>query len=173
LNPSRIAALATLRRMGARIAIGRQRSSGAEPSGDVIVRGGGTLRGVSIEEHVVPNLQDEIPALCAVAAFARGRTRIVGAAELRVKESDRLKTTVALLRSFGARARELKNGIVVDGPASLRTPKFTDTHGDHRIGMAAAILAAGARAAIVVRNADCIATSFPGFKEVWTAAFGG
>ncbi|HXW77548.1 MAG TPA: hypothetical protein VEJ20_09070, partial [Candidatus Eremiobacteraceae bacterium] len=173
VNPTRTAALAVLRRMGASIDSAREREVHGEPVADIIVRGGAGLTPFEIGHDVVPALIDEIPALCAVAASAHGTSSVRGAAELRGKESDRIATTAALLRAFGVRVDEHPDGIDVHGPARLGAPAAIDTHGDHRIGMSAAVLACAARAPIVIDGARCIATSFPGFDAAWRKAFGG
>jgi 3-phosphoshikimate 1-carboxyvinyltransferase len=171
INPTRIAALAVARAMGVHIRIGNRRTQSGEPVGDLSVRGGAALRAVDVEPQLIPLLIDELPAICALAALARGTSRIGGASELRRKESDRIATTVALVRSFGAVALARKDGMVVTGTPSLRAPAAVNTQGDHRIGLAAAILAAGAGAPLEIADAKCIATSFPGFLKTWRAAF--
>jgi 3-phosphoshikimate 1-carboxyvinyltransferase len=172
LNPTRIAALDILQAMGARIQISKRRLWSGEPVADVVVTGGAPLRGVAVPTRLVPILIDEIPALCALAVTARGTFTVRGASELKVKESNRITTTVALLHSFGADARALADGIVVRGGNELRAPRRVNTHGDHRIGLCAAILAVAAQAPITIDDADCIATSFPRFAQTWKAAFG-
>ena len=173
LNPTRAAALGVIRRMGGRIKISAHKRWNDEPVADISIRGGAPLKNVRIAMRVVPNLIDEIPALCALATTARGTFSVRGAAELKVKESNRIRTTVELLRSFGADAQALGDGIVVHGGRKLGAPRIVETHGDHRIGLSAAILAAAAGAPITIRDVDCIATAFPRFAETWKAAFGG
>jgi 3-phosphoshikimate 1-carboxyvinyltransferase len=172
VNPTRSAALDVMRRMGVRIQISNRTQWSGEPVADIVVAGGAPLRGVTVPARLVPILIDEIPALCALAVTARGAFVVRGASELKVKESNRIQTTVALLRSFGADARALADGIVVRGGKELRAPRRVNTYGDHRIGLSAAILAAAARAPITIDDADCIATSFPKFEQTWKAAFG-
>jgi 3-phosphoshikimate 1-carboxyvinyltransferase len=171
INPTRTAALEVMSRMGADLHVARRRDRSAEPVADLSIQGGAPLRNVTIKATLVPNLIDEIPALCALACIARGVFSVTGASELRVKESDRIATTVDLLRRFGADARAHDDGITVRGGAELRAPRSVPTHGDHRIGMAAAILAAATRSALRIDDSDCIATSFPGFAAVWRASF--
>ncbi len=172
INPTRTAALEVMTAMGARLRITRRRSWSGEAVADISIKGGAPLRGIAIPASKVPNLIDEIPALCALAAMARGSFSIRKAAELRVKESDRIQTTVDLLRNFGAQARPLEDGIVVTGGQALRAPRSVSTRGDHRIGLTAAILSAAAGSSLVIRDAPCVATSFPDFPRVWRAAFG-
>jgi 3-phosphoshikimate 1-carboxyvinyltransferase len=171
VNPTRTAALDTMVGMGARIDVTNERVLSGEPIADIVVTGGSLLRGLSVRPEDIPNLIDEIPALCALAAFASGDFTVRDAAELRAKESDRIATTVALLRSFGVAADELPDGIVVHGGHPVSPPSSVDSHGDHRIGMSAAILAAGAASPIEIENSDCIATSFPDFEKTWRSAF--
>lgn len=170
VNPSRAAILSILRAMGVAMTIRKRRHGGSEPSADVQVRGGSTLRTVTIPKVVVPQIIDEIPALCALAAAIPGTFAIRGAAELRHKESDRIQTIGALLASFGVRHRLYADGLSIRGGA-IQAPKGVRTFGDHRIGMAAAVLAAAARAPITILDCACIETSFPGFAQTWRAAF--
>jgi 3-phosphoshikimate 1-carboxyvinyltransferase len=171
INPTRTAALGVMRAMGMRISLSRRATWTGEPVADLMVTGGAPLRGVTVAAPLVPILIDEIPALCAIAATARGVFIVRGAAELKVKESNRIKTTVELLKRFGAAAKALPDGIEVRGPSRLRAPKRVNTRGDHRIGMAAAILAAASDSPITIEDSECIATSFPGFAATWRTAF--
>ncbi len=171
VNPTRTAALDAIVGMGARIDVTNERVLSGEPIADIVVKGGSPLSARPIRAEAVPNLIDEIPALCAFAAFAFGDFEIRDATELRAKESDRIATTVALLRSFGVAADELPDGIVVHGGRPVSPPLNVDSHGDHRIGMSAAILAAGAGSPIEIEDSDCIATSFPDFENTWRSAF--
>ena len=171
VNPTRTAALEVLRRMGAPVRLVRRRMWTNEPVADLQITGGAALRNVAVPGRLVPNLIDEIPALCALATIARGTLCVRQAAELRVKESDRIETTVRLLRAFGADARALDDGIVVHGGNKLRAPRSVRTSGDHRIGFAAAILAAASHSCITIRDSECMATSFPGFVRIWREAF--
>jgi 3-phosphoshikimate 1-carboxyvinyltransferase len=171
VNASRIAALDVVTRMGADVAFTNRRDVCGEPVADVTVRGRAGLRAAEIRPDQVPNLIDEIPALCALAAGANGEFAIRGAAELRTKESDRIATTAALLRAFGADVQEFTDGLTVRGGRPLRAPERVSTGGDHRIGMSAALLALATGAAIEIDGADCIATSFPGFEAAWCSAF--
>jgi len=159
-----------LRDMGAHIGIRALRERHGEPSADIEVVSASPLRGVELDPARIPNVIDDIPLLCAVAASATGTFVVRGAAELRLKESDRITSTVALLRAFGVAVAELPDGISVRGGRPLRPPERIDTGGDHRIGMTAAVLAAAARAPIIIDDADCITTSYPGFDGAWRAA---
>jgi 3-phosphoshikimate 1-carboxyvinyltransferase len=114
----------------------------------------------------VPSLIDEIPVLCVAAALAEGTTTFADAAELRVKETDRVATTVALLQALGAGAEPRPDGIVVTGRAGAPLSGGTvDSYGDHRIAMAAAVAALGAGGPVTVNGWDATATSYPSFEE--------
>jgi len=123
----------------------------------------GQLNGITVGQADVPAMVDEIPLLACVAACASGETRITGASELRVKESDRIATTVANLRAIGADAEELFDGLVVRGTAGQSLWGRVVTDGDHRIAMAFAILGARRGNAIEIDDPDCVAVSYPGF----------
>lgn len=163
LNPRRTGLLQALRLMGADIRVENERVSGGEPVGDLVVRHA-RLRGVELPEALVPDMIDEFPALFVAAAVAEGRTVIRGAAELRVKESDRIATMAAGLKAIGAAIEETPDGAIIEG-GSLRGGEV-DSHGDHRIAMSFAV--AGLLAEEPIRIADCanVATSFPGFSEL-------
>jgi 3-phosphoshikimate 1-carboxyvinyltransferase len=171
INPTRTAILGILRRMGVQLTIRPLRRRGAEPAADLLVKGGAPLRCVPVPVSIIAQIIDEIPALCALAASARGTLRIRGARELRYKESDRIKTIAAMLRHFGVKVKVFPDGITVNGGSSLRSPARVSTYGDHRIGMATAALAAAARARVTISNAACLRTSFPGFVSCWREAF--
>ena len=172
VNPSRIAALDVMRRMGVQLATRDEVILSNEPRAHISVAGGAPLRSVRIGADDVPNCIDEIPALCALAALAGVRLEVRGAAELRVKESDRIAATAGLLQAFGARVDELGDGLIVREGYPLRAPERIGTLGDHRIGLTAATLAASLAAPIEINDAECIATSFPSFASQWSAAFG-
>ena len=163
LNPRRTGLLHALRLMGADITIEHQRESGGEPVGDLLVRHA-PLHGVELPESLVPDMIDEFPALFIAAAVASGRTAIRGAAELRVKESDRIATMASGLRALGAAIEETADGAIIHG-GKLGTGSV-ESHLDHRIAMSFAV--AGLVASGPVRINDCshVATSFPGFLEL-------
>ena len=172
VNPTRTAAFEVMRAMGARLRIRPTGEEHGEPVATVGIEGGTSLRAFEITPRMVPGLIDEIPVLCALAALAEGESVVREASELRVKESDRIASTVRLLRAFGAEASETEDGIVVRGGSPLHEPPAIETHGDHRIGMTAAALAAAIGGPVEIRDASCIATSFPEFAERWCEAFG-
>ena len=156
------AALAALREMGGEIElVGRERIAG-EWIADVHVRGGATLRGISIVREAIPTLIDELPLVACLAAYADGETRVTGAEELRVKESDRIAVVVGNLRTLGAEAEELPDGFVVRGTSPVLRGRVV-THGDHRMAMAFGILGALPGNEIEIDDPDCVAVSYPAF----------
>ncbi|WEN13655.1 3-phosphoshikimate 1-carboxyvinyltransferase [Rhodanobacter sp. AS-Z3] len=160
LNPRRTGLLQALQLMGADITIEREREAGGEPVGDLLVRHA-PLHGIELPEAIVPDMIDELPVLFIAAAVASGRTIIRGAAELRVKESDRIATMATGLRALGAQIEETPDGAIIQG--GRLGGGVIETHLDHRIAMSFAV--AGLVAAAPVRINDCghVATSFPGF----------
>jgi 3-phosphoshikimate 1-carboxyvinyltransferase len=169
LNPTRLGFVSVLRRMGARIELHRKGESGGEPFGDLIVEAA-PLVGTAIEEGEIPSCIDELPVLAVAAAVATGRTTIEGAAELRVKESDRIATVAAMLRAFGVDVAERPDGLVIEGVGSIRSGRLRggsriDSFGDHRIAMAAAVGALVADGDTTIVDADAAVVSFPRFFD--------
>ena len=166
LNPRRTAFMDVLRRMGADIECEVSDACGAapewEPTGNLTVRGG-RLKGTVVEGDEIPNLIDELPLVAVVGALAEGETVIREAAELRVKESDRIKTTAAALRVFGVPVEEYPDGLRIAGGRIVRGGGQVESRGDHRIAMASAVLSLFADAPVCIRGIACIATSYPGF----------
>ena len=152
--------LDVLRRMGAEVTVSE--SPSVARAWDVRVRAAG-LRATDIEPHEIAGLVDEIPALAVAAALADGTTTVRGAEELRVKESDRVATTAAMLRAFGIEVDELPDGLVITGAGAPLRPGTVDSDGDHRIAMAAAILALAADGTSTISGFDAVDTSYPGF----------
>jgi 3-phosphoshikimate 1-carboxyvinyltransferase len=161
VNPTRTGFFDALREMGARVELESVRDEGGEPVADVLVRPG-ALRAIELGGDRVPALIDELPLVACVATRAHGETRIRGARELRVKESDRIATVVANLRAIGAHAEELPDGMVIEGSDAPLAGRVA-THGDHRLAMAFGILAALPGNRITVDDPDCVAVSFPTF----------
>lgn len=166
VNPLRLGFFETLREMGADISEDVRRDPIGEPIADLVVRAS-KLSGVAPPPRRAPAMIDEFPILAVVAAFAQGETRIEGAAELRVKESDRITTMVEGLRACGVDADELQDGLIVRGrgPRSVRGGATIRTLGDHRVAMSFLVLGLASREPVAVDDADMIATSFPGFAE--------
>jgi 3-phosphoshikimate 1-carboxyvinyltransferase len=169
VNPTRTGLLAVLARMGARVELRDASDAGhaddaGEPVATLVARPGEPLAGTRVHAGEVPALVDEIPLLAALAARAVGETRIEGAGELRVKESDRIATMVDNLRAVGVAADALPDGLVVSGRAGpLRGA--VRTHGDHRIAMAFGLLASLPGNDIAIDDPHCVAVSFPGFWD--------
>jgi 3-phosphoshikimate 1-carboxyvinyltransferase len=161
VNETRIGFLHTLRRMGATVDFVRDRLSGGEWISPVVVRPA-ALRGVRVGGDIVPSMIDELPLLACVATRAEGETLITGAAELRVKESDRIAAVVANLRAVGADALELDDGMRIVGSRAPLRGSIT-TQGDHRLAMSFGVLGALPGNEIHIDDRDCVAVSYPGF----------
>jgi 3-phosphoshikimate 1-carboxyvinyltransferase len=162
VNDTRTGFLGALRDMGATVELLRSSVHNGEPIGDLLVKGGAALRGITVEEEAIPRLIDELPLLGCIAAYAEGETRVTGASELRVKESDRISAVVGNLRALGADADELPDGFVVRGTRPRLRGSVT-THGDHRLAMAFGVLAALPGNEIAIDDRDCVAVSYPDF----------
>jgi 3-phosphoshikimate 1-carboxyvinyltransferase len=163
LNPTRSALLDVLEAMGAHVRREATRLEAAEPVGDVTVTGPDRLRPFDVPDEWVPRLVDEVPAWIVAAARAAGTSRITGAAELRIKESDRLAALAAGLTALGIAVEERRDGLAVTGG----TPHggTVESRGDHRIAMAFAVLGTLASAPVTVEDTRGIATSYPGFVD--------
>jgi len=168
LNPLRCGLFLTLDEMGAAVTIANRRFEGGEPVGDLVISGG-ALHGVDVPPERAPTMIDEYPILAVAAAGATGVTRMRGLKELRVKESDRLSATAALLSENGVRVEIEGDDLIVHGtgapPAGGGTVR---THMDHRIAMAALVLGLIAEQPVRVDDASFIDTSFPGFSGLMT-----
>lgn len=161
LNPTRTGMLRVLDRMGARIDVRNARSEGGEPVGDLVAIPG-ALRATTIVGAEVPSLIDEIPVIAVLAARASGTTRVRGAAELRVKETDRIHALVQNLRTLGVQVEEHPDGMDITG-TDAPLEGTVRTFGDHRIAMAFGVLTTLPGNRIVVDDPDCVQVSFPGF----------
>ncbi len=164
INPTRTGFFDALRLMGANVEVAPSGSgAGDEPMARVETRHG-PVRGTCVGGEMLVRMIDEVPILCAVAAVSQGTTEIRDAEELRVKESDRIAAMGKVLAAFGVPHEELPDGLRIQGGANLRG---ADVHslGDHRIAMSAAILALAADESSVIRDVECVETSFPGFAR--------
>lgn len=174
VNPTRTGFLRLVERMGARVEMEDTRVAGGEPVADLVVRPA-ALRGIDVGAADVPDGIDEIPMLAVLAARAEGETRITGAGELRVKETDRIAAVAGNLRRLGVEVEEMEDGMVVRGtdrPLAGRVETFDD----HRIAMAFGVLGAQPGNAIEIDDPDCVDVSFPGFWNLLrrvTGAAGG
>ncbi len=163
LNPTRTGLLEILRDMGGAVDVESRGDELGEPLGDLHARAA-PLRGVRTGGEVVTRAIDEVPILCALAARAAGRTEILDAAELRVKESDRIATMARVLTAFGIEVEERPDGLAVEGkPDTPLRAATVASRGDHRVAMTAAVLGLVADGPTRVTDAGCIATSFPRF----------
>jgi 3-phosphoshikimate 1-carboxyvinyltransferase len=165
LNPTRTAILDVFAQMGASLQVMSLQSAHGEVIGDLAVKGT-SLKGGVIEKEQVPLVIDELPMLAALGPYTEEGIEIRDAAELRVKESDRIAALAENLRRMGATVEERKDGLKVAGRAAgkLRGAEI-EPHGDHRIAMAFAVAALGAEGDTVIRDADCAGVSYPTFYE--------
>jgi 3-phosphoshikimate 1-carboxyvinyltransferase len=161
VNPTRTGLLDVLQAMGADIAVENVREQGGEPVADVTARSS-DLRGAEVSGDAVVRTIDELPILAVAATQASGTTTVRDAAELRVKETDRIAVIVEGLRAMGARIEPQPDGFIVEGPTPLRGAAV-DSGGDHRLAMALAVAGMIAEGGTAVKQAECITDSFPGF----------
>jgi 3-phosphoshikimate 1-carboxyvinyltransferase len=151
--------------MGARITAYNRRRTGRERSGDLDIRSA-ELVATAISPEEVPRLVDELPLFALAAACAHGTSRVRGARELRVKESDRIETLTTALRAIGVRVRAFPDGFEVTGVPARPRGGAIDAGGDHRIAILGAIAGVVSREGTTVRGAEAAAISFPGFFEL-------
>ncbi|MCB9591386.1 MAG: 3-phosphoshikimate 1-carboxyvinyltransferase [Sandaracinaceae bacterium] len=164
LNPTRTGILDALRGMRADLRfMPKGDAAGGEPSGDVQVVHR-PLAATMTAGEMLTRMIDEVPAFCAIAATAKGRSDVRDAHELRVKESDRVATSAEVLEAFGVDCTELQDGLHVHGGARLEGARVA-SRGDHRIAMMAAVLGLVAHGETIVDDVECVATSFPGFAD--------
>ncbi len=165
LNPRRTGLLAVLERMGVRVAIFNRHRAGSEPVGDVQVQHC-ELSATELDAKEVPLLVDELPLVALLAASAHGETIVRGAAELRVKESDRIEAVTDLLHACGAHVTSRPDGWTIRGvPTRLRGGRV-DARGDHRIAMLGAVAGLASREGVDVEDAQTVSISFPGFYDL-------
>jgi 3-phosphoshikimate 1-carboxyvinyltransferase len=164
INPTRTGLLVALERMGARVGLFGRRWAAGEPVADIEVRPA-ELVATDIEPEMVPALIDELPLLVLLASFARGTTTIRGAGELRVKESDRIRTVVELMNLCGGHVTELEDGFRVLGVPHRLRGGHVQAAGDHRIAMLGAIVGVCSQEGVSVEGAEALAVSFPDFAD--------
>ncbi len=164
INPSRTAVIELLRACGLAIAIKGERSVGGEPVGDLVVGAATALLSLSISGGMAAEMIDELPVLAVLASQLPGTSRITGAAELRVKESDRIASIAEGLAAMGADITALEDGWVINGPRPLEGARV-QSHGDHRIAMALAVAGLLADGTTEIEDADCVEISYPGFFD--------
>jgi 3-phosphoshikimate 1-carboxyvinyltransferase len=151
--------------MGASVEQLGMRTEGGEEVADLRVRSG-ALRGVTVPAARAPSMIDEYPVLAVVAAFAEGETVMRGLKELRVKESDRLAATAAMLRNNGVEAEIDGDDLIVQGVGRAPGGGLVTTHMDHRIAMSALVMGLASENPVKIDDGAFIATSFPGFVEL-------
>jgi 3-phosphoshikimate 1-carboxyvinyltransferase len=164
LNPTRSGFLSLLQEMGARIEISRSANDRGEPAGNISVRSS-TLAGMDIGGAWIPNVIDEIPVLAVLGTQTQKGIRIRDAAELRAKESDRIRAVAANLRTLGVEVEEYPDGLGVPGNQKLRGGEI-DSFGDHRIAMAFAIAGLFSEEPVTIKDPSCVGISFPSFFEL-------
>ncbi|HEY1541819.1 MAG TPA: 3-phosphoshikimate 1-carboxyvinyltransferase [Xanthobacteraceae bacterium] len=164
-NPLRTGLITTLREMGADIETLETRTDAGEPMADLRVRAG-ALRGVEVPAPRAPSMIDEYPVLAVAAAYAQGTTVMRGLKELRVKESDRLAATAAMLQANGVEVEIAGDDLIVHGKGEVPGGGVVATHMDHRIAMSALVMGVAATRPVTVDDAAFIATSFPGFADL-------
>jgi 3-phosphoshikimate 1-carboxyvinyltransferase len=165
INPTRTGLLRVLQEMGAEIKISNSRTVSGEPVADIYCKGGRELRAIQIIKEKIPLLIDEFPVLCVAATQATGTTIIRGAEELRVKESDRIKSIATELKKMGANIEEYKDGLDITGGRRL-TGAVVESYKDHRIAMAMTIAAMIAEGKTIINHVSSVNISFPGFFEI-------
>lgn len=164
MNPTRTGVVDILRLMGANILVQNERIEGGEPIADLRVRYA-PLHGIDVPETLVPLAIDEFPVLFVAAACAEGVTKVTGATELRVKESDRIQVMADGLHLLGIDAQPTEDGMIIQGGQPFHGAVI-ESHGDHRIAMSFAVAALRASSEMTVKDADNVATSFPGFVSL-------
>lgn len=163
INPTRAGIIEVMEQMGANLTINQEKTEAAEPTATITVRTS-HLKGTTIEGEIIPRLIDEIPIIALLATQAEGTTIIRDAEELKVKETDRIAAVVTELEKLGADITATDDGMIINGPTSLKGAKL-NTYGDHRIGMMAAIASLITDSPVEIDDADCIAVSYPTFFE--------
>lgn len=163
INPTRTGVIEILQQMGANLSLLNQRHISGEPVADILVQSS-QLHGIEIPQELVPLAIDEFPVLFIAAACAKGQTRLTGAEELRVKESDRIQVMADGLHAIGIKAQPTPDGIIIQG-GQIRGGSV-DSHGDHRIAMAFTMAALRATTTIIIEDCANVATSFPNFVSL-------
>ncbi len=163
INPTRDGIIEVLEKMGATMTVTPNDDNQAEPTATIQIATS-SLTGTIIEGDIIPRLIDEIPILALLATQAHGQTIIKDAEELKVKETDRITAVVTELKKLGAQIEATEDGMIIEGPTSLKGANL-QTYGDHRIGMMGAVAALITDGAVTLDDAQCIAVSYPSFFE--------
>ncbi len=164
INPTRTGVIEILQSMGGEISLQHEHEVSGEPVADIRVRHS-RLSGTDIGGDLVLRAIDEFPVICVASAMARGKTRISGAAELRVKESDRIASMSTELKKMGVNVEEFEDGLAIEGSEKIRSATL-QSHGDHRIAMSLAIAGLTVEAETAIEDTECVNTSFPGFTDL-------
>jgi 3-phosphoshikimate 1-carboxyvinyltransferase len=170
VNPTRTGILDILRAMKANVELEEERTVGGEPAADIVVRSS-QLTATRVDGELIPRAIDELPLVAILGAFAKGETVVADAGELRAKESDRIETMAAALRLMGVAVDGRPDGFSIAGGGSLKGHRV-DAHGDHRMGMLAAVAGSLAEGETSVEN-DAVTVSYPGFWRDLAAAAAG
>ncbi len=164
INPTRTGILTALDRLGVRYSLLNKRASGGEETADILVEKS-PMQAIALSAEDIPSMIDELPLVALLCAFAEGESKITGAKELRVKESDRIKTTAEMINAFGGDCEELPDGFIIRGKKSLRGGDC-NSYLDHRIAMTAAVGLIASNNGGNIINPECCAISFPNFFEM-------
>lgn len=163
INPTRTGILTAFDKLGVSYSLKNRRVAGGEETADILVERS-HLRAITLQGEDVPAMIDELPLIALLCAFADGESVITGAKELRVKESDRIRTTAEMIRNLGGECEELPDGFVIKGKGSLRGGNV-DSYLDHRIAMASAVGLIASKNGGTIFRPECCAISFPDFFE--------
>jgi 3-phosphoshikimate 1-carboxyvinyltransferase len=163
VNPTRTGILTAFDRLGVQYSLQNRRISGGEETADILVEKS-DMQGIELTSEVVPSMIDELPLVALLCAFAEGESRITGAKELRVKESDRIRTTTELIKKLGGECEELPDGFIIRGKKKL-IGGDVNSYLDHRIAMTAAVGMIASEKGGNIKNPECCAISFPDFFE--------
>ncbi len=172
INPTRTGVIEILKQMGADLSVENERIAGGEPIADIRIRGSRTLKGIHMPEDQVPLAIDEFPALFIAAACAEGQTILTGAAELRVKESDRIQVMADGMKTMGIECTPTDDGIIIEGKGktgewgTIFTGGEIESHHDHRIAMSFSMAGLRTSGEIKIVGTETVATSFPTFTEL-------
>lgn len=165
LNSTRCGIIDVIKKMEGNIEISNLHTVNKEPVADINVKYS-KLKGITIKGDIIPRLIDEIPIICVLASQAEGKTEIRDAGELRVKETDRIKTMADGLKKLNISVNELKDGMIIEGPADIKGGVKVKSHWDHRVAMSMGIAALLADRSIIIDNSECIDTSFPEYIDL-------
>jgi 3-phosphoshikimate 1-carboxyvinyltransferase len=166
VNPTRDGLIEVLKQMGADITLTNMKEISNEPVCDIVVKYS-KLKAANIDASIVPRMVDEVPVFVLIATQADGVTRISGAKELRVKESDRIEAVTSQFKKLGAQVESLKDGFIVNGNSGFNLiGAVVDSFEDHRIAMTLAVASLIAEGETVIRNSHCVGISFPDFYKV-------